>query len=62
MNKLKKCNYDPELLDILMVPSRPLDKPKSEYVRLPTGEIKRDKNGKAVRKRLFKRKVKTEVK
>lgn len=50
-NKLKRCNFDPELYNVLNVPSRTGEHMKPEYVLLPDGTAKRDKNGKLVRKR-----------
>jgi hypothetical protein len=51
LNKLRKCNFDPELLNVLSVPTRAGNEVKGEYIRLPNGDIKRDKNGRAIRKR-----------
>lgn len=51
LNKLKRCNYDPELYKVLVVPSRAGEAVKPEYVMNPDGSVKRDKNGKLVRKR-----------
>lgn len=44
------------------MPSRGVTEVKGEVVKLPNGEIKRDKNGRAVRRRPIKPKPVPEVK
>ena len=51
LNKLKRCNYDTELYNVLKMPTRAGEMVKPEYVLNPDGTVKRDKNGKLVRKR-----------
>lgn len=62
LNKLKRCNYDPELFLVLKVPTRIGEFVKPEYVMMPDGTAKRDKNGKLVRKRRGKAKNTLEIK
>ncbi len=62
LNKLKRCNYDPELYTVLKVPTRAGEYVKPEYVMNPDGTSKRDKNGKLVRKRRPKNKSTLEIK
>jgi hypothetical protein len=61
-NKLKRCNYDPELYQVLKVPTRAGESIKPEYVMNADGTPKRDKNGKLVRKRRPKPKNTLEIK
>jgi hypothetical protein len=54
-NKLKRCNFDPELYQALKDSSRPQiacgeTKDEDRFVRTSNGEIKIGKNGKAIRK------------
>jgi hypothetical protein len=54
-NKLKRCNFDPELYQALKDSSRPHiacgdTKDEDKFVRTSNGEIKIGKNGKAIRK------------